>query len=216
MRRLLIVLLVLLVLVGLLLAVDQWVASTAERRAEDLVSEELGAPADVELRGFPVGLRVLMGSVSEAVVRAEDVPVQRGPRIERLVVRLTDVQIARGGGVRELPRAETATFAALVAEEHLRELVTVPASVLDITLEEGRARIELLGRGVPADVVAEGGNVVLRPRDPIALALGLGRIPIDLSRQTGRPEVREVEVREDALVLRGVLREFQRETGETA
>jgi hypothetical protein len=211
MRRIVISLVVLLVLAGLVLAVDQWIESTAEARAQEQISERLGTPTEVELRGWPVGLRLLAGSVPEVLVRATDVPVEgRGPRIDELRVRLTDVAIDVRSPGDELPQGETATFTAVIAEASLRELVDLPSSVLDITLEQGSARIAVLGQAIPADVVAEDGNVVLRPQLSFAAVLGLDRIPLDLSAQPGGPYVREVEVREDALVLRGELRELER------
>ena len=194
---------VLLVLVGLALAADQVVAAEAEQRAEQRLTERLGTQADVELHGWPVGLRVLLGQVPRLTAHAEDMRVEGGLRIASLDAELTEVEFDRSA--ERLPRAATADFTAVITEEALRDALGAPEQLVSLSLRSGLAVLDVAGLQVEADVVARGGAVVVEPRDALSALLGAGALRVDLSDRPGAPAAREVEVQDGRLVVRGVL-----------
>jgi hypothetical protein len=196
-------LVVLLVLAGLVLAADQWAEAEAEERAEERLAEALGGEPEVELHGWPVGLRLLLGQVPRVTARAEDVRAQGGLRIARLDAELTDVEFDRSA--ERLPRASTAQFSAIITEEALRAALGAPEQIVSLRLERGVAVLDVGGFQVEADVVARNGAVVVEPRDALSALLGAGALRIDLSDRPGAPSAREVEVQDGRLVVRGVL-----------
>ena len=202
MRRLGCGLFLLLVLAGLALAADQWIAAEAESRAEAALRERLGAEADVELSGWPVGLRLLVSTVPRATVTATGLEAG-GVRLARVTAELTDVDVPLDA--ESLPTAATADFTAEVDEEALRQALGAPDRILSLDLRPGVAVMDALGLEVEADVVARDGDVVVEPRDALSALLALGSLRVDLSGAPGGPVAREVEVREGSLVVRGVL-----------
>ena len=151
---------VVLVLVG-----DLVLTGVVEDQASQRLGQELDTTARVELSGWPVVVRLLTGSGSTAVVRANDVPL-RGTRatLTRLEARLTDVRVAEG----RLQLGD-GTFSASLDEAAVTRLVGLPEqlTLVGLRLREGFASVEL-GQfsvvRVAADVVD--GVVVLRPTEP--------------------------------------------------
>ncbi len=200
MRRLGCLVVVLAVLGGGLVAADAVLTGVAERRAAQRVGEALGAPASVDLQGWPVTLRLLLDAVPRADVVATDVPVGDAT-IPRLRATLNDVSATLGGDV----DARGGRFAAEFDERAVERLVGLPSGVrlLGIELVDDAARLEV--RGLPvvratADVV--GDDVVLRPVGPLVDRLTL-TVPLD-----GLPPgvtVRDVAIRPGRLTVRGSL-----------
>ncbi|HWH32387.1 MAG TPA: DUF2993 domain-containing protein [Egibacteraceae bacterium] len=193
----------LLVLAVVAVAADQVVAAEVEQRAEARLAERLGTETDVELHGWPVGLRVLLGQVPRLTAHAEDVRVEGGVRIARLDAELTEVSFDRSAA--RLPRAATAEFTAVLTEQALRDALGAPEQLVSLSLRDGIAVLDVAGLQVEADVVARDGAVVVEPRDALSALLGAGGLRVDLSDQPGAPAAREVEVQEGRLVVRGVL-----------
>lgn len=218
MRRLLAVLFVLLVLLaGVVFAGDRLLTAEAEERVAARAEEEFGAPAEVELDGWPVTLRVLAGQgVPRVDVRAVDVPAGGGT-LERVHVTLTDLAVDLGdvrAGLDGLPPARTASFEAEVGQESLQDMMGVPVELAVLSLDDGGARLDVVGfAAIEADVSAQDGMVVIEPRSPAAAFLGLGRIPLDLSSRPGSPYVEETETSAGTLVLRGRLRALEASNG---
>lgn len=202
MRRLGCGLFLLLVFAGLVLAGDQWVAAEAEDRAEAALRERLGTEVDVELFGWPVGLRLLLGTVPRATVSSTGMEAS-GLRVGRVTAELTDVRVPRRAD--RLPTAETATFTAVVSEEDLRAALGAPDQILSLRLRPGVVVLSAVGLEVEADVVARDGAVVVEPRDALSALLSLGSLRVDLSGAPAAPTVREVEVQDGRLLIRGVL-----------
>lgn len=201
------------VLLALAVVVDVVVSRMATQRAEQAVEEALGVPAEVELHGWPVGLRLLTGRVERVELRAEDVPLDRAP------VDLDSLQVTLRGlrfGIDDLrsppaglPPAEEGTFEARLGEDATFALARVPASVASLSISDGAIRLRVLGAEVAADVRGRDGDVVIVPRTPFGSLLAQS-IPLDLSGHPGDPVIEEAEVEGDALVLRGSLRRMTR------
>jgi hypothetical protein len=161
------VLLLLVVAVG----ADALVTRTAEAQAAQRVGAELGAPASVDLRGWPVSLRLLQGTVPEVDIRATDVPLpDADARLSVLEASVTNVRVGftdlRGDG--DLPvDGGSGTFRAEVTEADVANLAGLPGA---LTLAEGVGVVA--STGVPIEVIAtvDAGVVVLRP---LAAAPGL-------------------------------------------
>ncbi len=169
--------------VGLgLVAADTLLTQAVERLAATRVSNELGSPAEVDLDGFPVTLRVLLTStVPRAVVTAVDVPLEdTEARLDRVRVELLDVTATFDGGV----DAAGGTFSAEIGEENLQRLVGLPDDIEITALRLGDGVAELTLGGVPvvsaAATLVEGG-IELRPTgdfvDQLSLTVDLGGLP---------------------------------------
>jgi hypothetical protein len=143
------------------LAADAWVTSTAEEQASHRVGAVLGAPTEVELRGWPVSLRLLQGRVPEVALVARDVELAGGVRLDRLEAVVSNVRItfAELRGTDALPvDGGSGTFRADVSEATASQLTGVP-----VTLGDGLATVTVDGRAVDAVAAVEGGQIVLRP-----------------------------------------------------
>lgn len=213
MRRLGCFVIVLLVLGGLFFIADQAATTYAEQRTAASVSEALDADTSVEFTGWPVGVRLLLGSIPQANVAATDVPLDNGATLDRLDVELTDVKVdvndLRTNRDR-LPPAEEGTFAAQLSEASVATMLGVPGNLVEVRLRDGAVQLRATGLEVEADVVAEGGDVVVRLRGPLAQLLGGGQFPIDLSDEPGSPEVEQIEIRDGSMLLSGTLADVQR------
>lgn len=210
MRRLMFGMLLVGLAAGVLLAADQWATSWAQERTAEQVSDALGAPAQVRLEGWPVGLRLLWGHVPKAVIVAQDVPIDDEASIERLDVVLIDVRVRRSDLEEgRLPPARDGRFRARVEEASVRELVGWAGRIVDVRLHEGGLQLALGGVHVEADVVAERGNVSVRPEERLFGFLGVDGVTIDLSDQPGSPYVEDVATSDRALVLVGVLQDVR-------
>jgi hypothetical protein len=143
------------------LAADAWVTSTAEEQASHRVGAVLGAPTEVELRGWPVSLRLLQGRVPEVALVARDVELDGGARVDRLEAVVSNVRItfAELRGTDALPiDGGAGTFRADLAEATVSGLAGVP-----VTLGDGLASLTIEGRAVDAVAGVESGGIVLRP-----------------------------------------------------
>ncbi len=200
-------------LVGATLLVDELLASRAERQIEQYASSQLGAPADVRLGGFPVGLRLLFNRVPEAALRADGVPIPgREARITQLDVQLTDARfsvadLAQGA---ELPlRAERASFRAQLDGPALVSLADAPPVLQRIDLIGGELRVVLGGPGLgtvtpSATVGVRDGDLVLRPAGDLPEAVGdLTELVVPLEGLPGGAVVSDARVEAGRLVLTG-------------
>lgn len=208
MRRLLGLVLVLALLVVGALVLDQVVAGMAEQRAEERVTERIGAEADVELHGTLTGLRLLTRQPVRAEMTARDVPLDEVPAdIDRLDVTLTGVRLGIGDlrdPPEDLPPADDGRFEARLGGGATYALARVPRAVADLRIEDGAVRLRVLGNEVAGDVRVRDGEVVIIPRTPLGVLLATD-IPLDISGQPGNPKIEDAEIDGDVLVLRGVL-----------
>lgn len=201
--RWLAVLLVALLLVGAVAATaDAWLVSSAEAQAEQRLSEELGTPVEVDLRGgWPTSLSLLGGHIPEVAISAEDVPLEHSDaRLAHLDAVLTDIEVSladlRGSGA--LPvQGGGGTFVLEIDEANVNLLVSSPTP---IRLEDGRGAVELAGRRIEVVPTVESGRVVLRPGDGGA---GLQAVPVELPGLPAEVLVERVEVLPGVLRLSG-------------
>lgn len=179
-------------------AADALVTRRAEEQASTLVSEELGAPADVTLSGWPVGLRLAAGRVPEIRVVASGVPLG-DVALQRLDARLFDVPVRledlQGGGPPRLRGSSGGSFVAEFDEEAVGQLAGVPGGV---RLGEGMGQVRAGDDGVDVAVSLEEGRIVLRPIG--AAPEGVRPVEVTLPSLPGSPVIEEVRI------TRGVLR----------
>lgn len=202
------------VLVAIVLLVNSGLADRAERQISERATAELGAAAEVELGGFPVGLRLLLNRVPEAVLRADGVPIPgRNASLSSLEVRLEDARfslqdLAAGA---DLPvRAEDATFRAELDGPALLALAGAPPLVQRIDLVNGEVQFVVGGAGgvgaaaVAAAVGVRGGDLVLRPLSELPPeAGGLDELVVPLQGLPGGAVVTDARVEAGRLVLTG-------------
>ena len=213
MRRLGCLVIVLLVLGGLFFVGDRAVTTYAEERTEANVTKALDAEGDVEFTGWPVGARMLLGSIPTATVTAADVPLDNGATLDRLTVELTDVKVdvndLRNNSNR-LPPADAGTFEAVLSEASVVAMLGLPGNLVQVRLRNGVVQLSAAGLKVEANVVAEGGDVVVQLRGPLAQLLGGAEFPIDLSDEPGSPEVDSVSIRNRRMTVSGTLADVRR------
>lgn len=192
-----------LVVVLLLVLGDFLVTNLAEDRAGAQVSAGLSADADVDLRGWPVSLRLLARRVPEVGLVATDVPLRDTPAsLTRLdaTLRGVDVPWTWTGQLDGEIRADAGTFTAELDETAIQSLVDLPITV---TLEEGVVRASIGGAQLDATAEVEEGAIVLRPAAGAFANLGELRLPLQ-----GLPEgaaVEGVAIEPGVLRLRGRL-----------
>ncbi|MDP8969321.1 MAG: DUF2993 domain-containing protein [Actinomycetota bacterium] len=206
--------LTLLVVAAAAVAIDAWVTAEAEQRASARVSASLSAPTVVDLQGWPVGLRLLGGSVPRARITARGVPLAgTQARISRLTVTLTDLRVRW----RELDpsaaalraRAAHGRFRADLDEQAVRRLLRLPRSLdlLGVELVEGAVRLEAAGLPViDASVAVEGEALVMHPQSPPLDRIGLR---VDLPALPGDARVQGVQVVPGRLRVFGSVQELQ-------
>jgi hypothetical protein len=212
MRRLGCLVVLLAIAVGLFLA-DQAVTRYAEQRVAARIERTLGSPADVDLEGWPVSLRLLQGSVPTARLTATDVPLEGRAVLNRLDVELTDVKVDISDlrrNSKRLPPADEGTFSAQLSAASVAAMIGIPPNLAELQFREGGIRLRAAGVQVEADVVAERGDVVVRLDGPLARLLGGAEYALDLSGQPGSPSVREVEIRDGVMTVRGTLDDVRR------
>jgi hypothetical protein len=189
-------------------AVNATVASNAEQRAEDEAAAALGVPVDVRLQGFPVGIRLLVGSPVDARLSARDVPIEGSEAVlDRLEIDARDVVLDRAGD--GAIRAERATFSAELDDDNVQQLLGVVGRLplTDIELANGVARLSVVGfRLIDATADVRGGDVVFTITSPLgsldflgdftSLPLQLGELPLGF-------EVTDVEIGRGVLRVRG-------------
>ena len=213
MRRLGCLVVVLAILGGGLVVGDLALTSYAEERTAARVEQALEAEAEVDLDGWPVALRLLLGSIPTARVTAADVPLKRGATLDRLEVELTDVEVNVAdlrSNPGELPPAASGTFTAQLSEESVAGMLRVPEDVVRVRLRDGVVVLRAAGVRLRAEVVAADGDVVVRLAGPLARLVGGAQLSIDLSDEPGAPAVDEVEIRHGVMVVRGTLEDVGR------
>lgn len=201
------------VLGGVLFVGDLVLTNTAEERTATRISETLEADATVDLQGWPVGLRMLLGSIPSATLHATDVPLENGAVLDRLDVELTDVAITIDDLTTQsdrLPAAEKGTFEAELDEQSVAAMMGIPGGLAEVTLQDGLVEIGAGGLAIQADVEARDGDVVASLAGPLAALLGGSEFAIDLSEEPGQPFVEEVEIDGGVMVVRGRLEEVRR------
>lgn len=198
---------------ALAFAVDSGLTRSAEDQAADRVISETGAAdATVDLRGWPVALRLATGTVPEAYLTAATVPIPgRGAALSRLDVTLTDVAL-RFDDLNEpgaIPvQAAAGRFEAALDGEALRTLAaedpTVAQVVERIELLDGVVRVIALGGAfsIDATVEARDGDLVLRPVEPLPVP-GLEEVVIPLRDLPAGAVVDDIRVEPGAVVLQG-------------
>lgn len=201
-----VLLLVVLVIAAL---VDRQVTEQAEEQASERVSTELGAPADVDLMGWPVSLRLLLGSVPRVAVTASDVPIPGQPaNIDALDVVLLDAEL-RLDSLREtgIPvRARTGTFSATLSGEDVYALAGSPAVVDRVELGVGVVRFVLAGDVGVIDVVAtlQGEDLVLQATDTV---IAVPPVSISLAELPAGARVESYAIEDGEIVLRGTVQD---------
>jgi hypothetical protein len=200
----------LVLLAALLAGADLAATWVAEQRAAEQVSSVLEAPADVDLRGWPVSYHLVVnGRVPRAHITATDVPLAEGATAERVVIDLEGVAVRwrdLTGEVERLPNADEGWFETELEAPSVQAMLGLPEQVVGVGFEGGVAVLSLVDLvEVEADITARDGLLVLVPRAEVAELLGVGEVPIDLSGQPGSPQVHEATVDGDRLVLRGML-----------
>lgn len=200
-------------LAALAVAVDSGLTRSAEEQAAARVVAETGAAdATVDLRGWPVTLRLATGTVPEAFLTADAVPIPgRGAALSRLDVTLTDVAL-RFDDLREpgaIPvRAATGRFEARLDGEALRTLAaedSAVAQVIDrIEFVEGVVRVVAGGGALSVDATAEArdGDLVLRPTEALPIP-GLEELVVPLRDLPAGAVVDRIRVEPGAMVLEG-------------
>ena len=193
---------------------DQVFTSYAERQTQARLERTLEADeTEVDLDGWPVSLRILLGSIPTARVRATGVPLDNGATLDRLDVELTDVEVnvadLRANADR-LPPAEEGTFTARLSESSVAGMMGIPTGLAEVQLRDGVVRLSAAGIRLDAEVVAEGGDAIVRMRGPLAQLLGGAELPIDLSKEPGAPSVSEVQIRNGVMIVRGTLEDVRR------
>jgi hypothetical protein len=184
------------VLLGLGAAADAAVTRRAEQQVSEQVSAEIGAPATVDLQGWPVSLRLLTGVVPRVDLVAADVPLEdTDAELSELRATLTDVRLR----LADLSRADVpieagpTSFEADLDAGDVERLLGPVAAIGEIELLDGLARLTVAGFPIEGTVGVEGGAIVVRPTAPI---LNLGEVPA----LPGGVSVQQ------AVVLPGVLR----------
>ena len=213
MRRMGCLVVVLLVLGVLFFIADQAVTTYAEQRTTASVSQALDADATVALTGWPVGARMLLGSIPEAHVAATDVPIGKGATLERLEVTLTDVKVDVNDlrqNSDQLPPADEGTFAAELSEASVTAMLGLPGNLAKVRLRNGVMQLRAAGLEVEAEVGTRDGDVVVRLRGRLVQLLGGAKFTIDLSGVPGSPEVDDVKIRRGAMTLSGTLADIRR------
>lgn len=203
--------------VGILIA-NAVIARSAEQAAAEEIAGSLGAPADVRLRGWPAGLRLLATGTADVRVRARDVPLEgTAATIATLELELDDVVVPRdrdaaGGAV----QARAARFSAELDDDAVQQLIGALGRIplVDVELRNGVARLTFARVPViDASAEVEAGRVVFRPTAPVGafvqVELGLGALPLGFRADS-------VEIRRDRLRLTGSATDVRLEAGPAA
>ncbi|MGH8884134.1 MAG: LmeA family phospholipid-binding protein [Egibacteraceae bacterium] len=155
----------------LAVAVDAGLERVAERRASQQASALLDAPATVDLRGWPVSLRLLLGTLPAVDVHATNVPTDARVRVARLDARLSEVRLRLADlSTGRLPAsARSGTFVADLDPAAVERLLGPVGRVSDIRLVAGAVQLRVVGIVVDAAVAVEDETLVITlvnvPRD---------------------------------------------------
>lgn len=193
------VVLAVLVLALVVAAANAWLAAAVEDRVAEEVERELGAPVDVRLEGFPVGLRSLTGRLPAAELHGRDVPLpDTAATASEVRLLLTEVRVDRDRGRVEAARADvTATLEEPAVEELLGVLGRLP--LVGLELEPGALRLSVAGfAAVDATVRADGGDLVVGLTAPLNRLvpgeLRWGDLPLGLQLDNVRLRAGEMEL----------------------
>lgn len=193
------------VALGALLITDALMTWWVRREAAGRLEAAIGAPVEVDVRGWPAILRLPLGRLRAVTLRARDVPAGR-TNLRVLEVELHGVRpwLTDGSGWRI--GSNGGRFTARLDRDGFRDLAPLPDAVVDVRLVADRVRFELPGGvNVPASVRIEGDVVVLIPDVERLEVLSVLRIAFPLEELPFGASVDEVEVVEGALVFRGTV-----------
>lgn len=167
------------VLAGLLVAADVFARTVAESQLRDRVSEAAGpaGATTASIDSFPFLVRLLSaGDVSRIRVASADVTVE-GLTLARVAVDLRGVRIDRDRLFSEqkvvLTDLGSGTATAEVTAEQLSERLGV-----DVTLEQGRARVRVAGQTVTATASVSDNVLRLTVSGLNVPALRIPRLPL--------------------------------------
>ncbi|MGH8934508.1 MAG: LmeA family phospholipid-binding protein [Egibacteraceae bacterium] len=184
---------------------DLALTRAAERRTSEQASALLDAPATVDLQGWPVSLRLLLGAVPVVVVQAENVPTDSGVRLESLGVTLRDVRVrlADLAGGRLPADARDGMFTAALDRRGVGQILGGLVAADAIQLRDGVIGVEVAGALIEAevDVDSRGRLVLALVNAPQGL---LPRIAVPLPMLPAGTTVQRVTVRDGLLRFEGV------------
>lgn len=166
--------------IGLLVAADIGVRSVAESQLRDRMASEAGVPPDsttARIESFPFLARLLTsGTVARIHVSAADVTVE-GLTFARVGVDLEDVTLERdrllSDGDVVLSSLERGTAVAEVTQGELSERLGVT-----VTLEAGRARVQVAGQTVTATASVSDNTLRLSVAGFAVPALRIPQLPL--------------------------------------
>jgi hypothetical protein len=201
------VLVAVVVLALLAVGADYALTRAVEARVASEVEESMGGQAEVDLRGWPVSLGLLRGTVEEATIHATQVPIEEtGGVLPVLDVVLTDIRLppVAGGDPRAL-RAGSGRFVTRLDQEALTDLAVDAGAPQIGAVQISGDTLQVVIRGVAVDltVAARDGALVVRPVNDLLARLTGGEqvVPVD-----GLPEGTRLDgarVEDGALVLSG-------------
>lgn len=195
----------LVVLAGILAVADLFLTGELERRTGARVTQELGAPSSVDLRGWPVTARLLFSTVPTAVVTATEVPIPgQSARLTRLDLTVDDVRINRDELLNPDVMPFDATrgrFAAGLNGPALLALSGPPTGLVGIEVVEQGVRLVAVG-GFSAVVQpsAREGDLVLRAEVPV---LGALEVVVPVPVLPGGTRIESVRVEGGLVLLEG-------------
>ena len=191
------------VLAVVLIGLDAALTRAAEQRASEQATILLAAPATVDLRGWPLSLRLLLGVVPAVDVHATNVPTDSGVRLGQLDATLTNVRL-RFGDLADgrLPAdADDGTFVASLDTEAVRQLLGDLGSAGLVELRPGRVRFQVAGLPIEAGVTLASDQLVLTP---VSGPPGVpDRLEVPLPELPPGTDVEQVTILDGALRLDG-------------
>lgn len=213
MKKILLVMLAVVVFAAV--AADAWLRSFTESRASERLAESLELEGDtsVALGGWPFTFRLLAGNFPSVSVTADEI-VTRGARLERLEVRLFEVDFEAGdllSGSADGVTAATGEGSAFLTEEGLRSLAGEDHPNVELTLQDGELRVS--SPRLPAPVA---GDVFIRKNGRLVVRVpGLARnLKITIPVIVEGLSYEDLEVRDGAIVIRFALEDARLRRGE--
>lgn len=187
----------------LLLAANAAFVGFVERRVETTLENRLGSPVSVEMSGWPVGPRLLTGSLPEANVRVQDLdaPVV-GLDLGRLDLTLEEVEYTgeRDGPLDAPIEASDARFESRLTENEVSGLARMAPGVSGVEISGEELRLELpAGATADAELAAEDGGLLLKPDTPLLDP----EIPLIPERLPGGASIRDARVEEGGVLIEG-------------
>lgn len=189
---------------GLFLA-DRFVTSMAEEQAATHVGRELRADSVVSLHGWPVTLRMIVGTIERAELTATDVPLERGGTIDRLDVTLHDIDLSLAdlrNPPSGLPPSRDGSFRALLHGDITWALDSVPSVLASLEVVDDAVELQTPIAVLSADLVVQSNRLLFEPNVPLGVVFR-GPVQLDISDQPGRPVLEDAEIVDGTLVLTG-------------